>query len=304
MKEMILQTTGLTKKYGSQSAVNRISMQVERGAIYGLIGKNGAGKTTFMKLITGLANATEGEITLFGKTGVAAASQQKRIGLLIENPGIYGNLSAFENLKLKAIGMGVYRKEKIDEILRLVGLADVGRKNAKQFSLGMKQRLGIGLALIGSPDFLILDEPINGLDPQGILEVRRLIERLNKEYKITVLISSHILEELYKIVTHVGIIDKGELLIQLTKEELEDKCAKKLVITTEQTDKASVVLEKMNVRQYSVIDAKTIYAYECLERIREINAELVKADVPVLEIRSQNESLEEFFLELIERGTK
>ncbi|MBO5245810.1 MAG: ATP-binding cassette domain-containing protein [Eubacterium sp.] len=304
MKEMILQTTGLTKKYGSQSAVNRISMQVERGAIYGLIGKNGAGKTTFMKLITGLANATEGEITLFGKTGVAAASQQKRIGLLIENPGIYGNLSAFENLKLKAIGMGVYRKEKIDEILRLVGLADVGRKKAKQFSLGMKQRLGIGLALIGSPDFLILDEPINGLDPQGILEVRRLIERLNKEYKITVLISSHILEELYKIVTHVGIIDRGELLIQLTKEELEDKCAKKLVITTEQTDKAAVVLEKMNVRQYSVIDAKTIYAYECLERIREINAELVKADVPVLEIRSQNESLEEFFLELIERGTK
>lgn len=304
MKEMILQTNNLTKKYGTQKAVNQISIQVEKGAVYGLIGKNGAGKTTFMKLVTGLANATEGEIQLFGKSGESAATQQKRIGLLIENPGIYGDMTAFENLKLKAIGMGVYRKEKIDEILKLVGLENVGRKKAKQFSLGMKQRLGIGLALIGSPDFLILDEPINGLDPQGILEVRRLIERLNKEYKITVLISSHILEELYKIVTHVGIIDQGELLAQLTKEELEDRCAKKIVINTEQTDRAAVVLEKMNIAQYSVIDAKTIYAYECLERIREINAELVKADVPVLEIRNQNESLEEFFLELTERGTK
>ena len=304
MNELILQTNNLTKKYGSQKAVDRISIQVEKGSVYGLIGKNGAGKTTFMKLVTGLTNATEGEIQLFGKSGKDAATQQSRIGLLIENPGVYGDMSAFENLKVKAIGMGVYRKEKIDEIIQLVGLEKAGRKKVKQFSLGMRQRLGIGLALIGNPDFLILDEPINGLDPQGILEVRRLIERLNREYKITVLISSHILEELYKIVTHVGIIDHGELLVQLTKDELQDKCAKKVVINTEQPDRAVVVLEKMNIKNYSVVDAKTIHVYEGLERINEINVEFVKANVPILEIRNQNESLEEFFLELTERGTK
>lgn len=301
MKENILETVKLTKKYGMQNAVDNVSVQVEKGAIYGLIGKNGAGKTTFMKLISGLANATEGEIRLFGKSGEGFSVAQKRIGLLIEEPGYYGNMTAFENLKLKAIGMGVYRKEKVREILQIVGLEQAGKKKVKNFSLGMKQRLGIGLALIGAPDFLILDEPINGLDPQGILEVRQLIERLNREQKITVLISSHILEELYKIVTHVGIIDRGQLLAQLTKEELSERCAKKVEIITSQPDRAVVVLEKMGISKYTVVDAKTIYAYECLDRIQEITVAFVNADVPVMEIRSQNESLEEFFLELTER---
>lgn len=300
MKENVLETSRLTKSYGSQKAVNNITMQMERGAIYGLIGKNGAGKTTFMKLISGLANPTEGEIRLFGKEGNSVAVDQKRIGLLIENPGIYGNMTAFENLKLKAIGMGIYQKEKVNEILNLVGLASAGKKKAKQFSLGMKQRLGIGLALIGSPDLLILDEPINGLDPQGIIEVRKLIERLNREQKMTVLISSHILEELYKIVTHVGIIDHGELLLQMTKEELEARCAKKVEIVTTDTGRAAVVLEQLGITQYTVVDARTIYAYECQNRIQEMNAALVKSDIPVLEMRNQSEDLEEFFLKVTE----
>lgn len=304
MKEIILETRNLTKKYGTQNAVDHISIQVEKGAIYGLIGKNGAGKTTFMKLISGLANATEGEICLFGNSNENVAAEQKRIGLLIESPGVYGDMTAFENLKIKAIGMGVYRKEKVDEILNLIGLENVGRKKVKQFSLGMKQRLGIGLAHIGSPDFLILDEPINGLDPQGILEVRQLIERLNKEQKITVMISSHILEELYKIVTHVGIIDHGKLLTQLTKEELTNKCAKKIEIITSKPDKTAVVLEKMGIMKYSVVDSKTVCAYECLDRVQEIMTALVKAEIPVLEIRNQNESLEDFFLQLTERGAE
>lgn len=304
MKDTILETRSLTKKYGSQCAVNHISMQLEKGAIYGLIGKNGAGKTTFMKLISGLANPTEGEIRLFGKSNDSVAAEQKRIGLLIENPGIYEGMTAFENLKIKAIGMGVYRKEKVKEILKIVGLESAGKKKAKQFSLGMKQRLGIGLALIGSPDFLILDEPINGLDPQGILEMRQLIERLNKEQKITVMISSHILEELYKIVTHVGIIDGGELLVQLTKEELEERCAKKVEIITDMPEKAAVVLENIGISKYSVTDAKTIYAYDCLERIQEITIAFVTAGIPISEIRTQNESLEAFFLELTERRTE
>lgn len=301
MKENILETKNLTKIYGTQYAVNDISMHVEKGAIYGLIGKNGAGKTTFMKMISGLANPTEGEIRLFGKANKYTAAEQKRIGLLIENPGIYDGMTAFENLKIKAIGMGVYRREKVEEILKIVGLQSAGKKKAKQFSLGMKQRLGIGLALIGSPDFLILDEPINGLDPQGILEMRQLIEKLNKEQKITVMISSHILEELYKIVTHVGIVDRGELLVQLTKEELEEKCAKKVEIVTEEVEKATVTLEKMGILNYSIMDAKTIHAFECLERIQEITIAFVRAGIPILEIRTQNESLEEFFLELTER---
>lgn len=302
MNDTILETTDLTKKYGSQKAVDHVSMQVEKGAVYGLIGKNGAGKTTIMKLLSGLANPTDGEIRLFGKQGDNVASEQKRIGLLIENPGAYPNMTAFENLKLKAIGMGVYEKEKIDDMLALVGLQSAGKKKVKQFSLGMKQRLGIGLALIGSPDFLILDEPINGLDPQGIIEIRHLIEKLNKEQKITILISSHILEELYKIVTHVGIIDRGELLVQLTKEELTKQCAQAVKIITTDTSKASFILEKMGIMQYSVIDSQTIYAYECQNRIQEIMATLVHSAIPVMEIKNQNESLEEFFLKVTERG--
>ena len=303
MKENILETTNLSKQYGTQKAVNNVSVQVEKGAVYGLIGKNGAGKTTLMKMISGLANATEGEISLFGKSHESVTANQKRIGLLIESPGVYGNMTAFENLKMKAIAMGVYRKEKVNEILKIVGLENVGKKRVKQFSLGMKQRLGIGLALVGSPDFLILDEPINGLDPQGIIEVRRLIERLNKEHKITVMVSSHILEELYKIVTHVGIIDKGELLTQLTKEELDARCAKKLEIITDQINKATVVLEQIGIKQYTVKDARTIYVYENLDRVQEITMALVKGNVPVSEIKTQNESLEEFFLEITERRT-
>lgn len=302
MNDTILETTDLTKKYGSQKAVDHVSMQVEKGAVYGLIGKNGAGKTTIMKLLSGLANPTDGEIRLFGKQGDNVASEQKRIVLLIENPGVYPNMTAFENLKLKAIGMGVYEKEKIDDMLALVGLQSAGKKKVKQFSLGMKQRLGIGLALIGSPDFLILDEPINGLDPQGIIEIRHLIEKLNKEQKITILISSHILEELYKIVTHVGIIDRGELLVQLTKEELTKQCAQAVKIITTDTSKASFILEKMGIMQYSVIDSQTIYAYECQNRIQEIMATLVHSAIPVMEIKNQNESLEEFFLKVTERG--
>ena len=301
MKENILETKNLTKKYGTQNAVKDISMHVEKGAIYGLIGKNGAGKTTFMKMISGLANPTSGDISLFGKESRYTSAEQKRVGLLIENPGIYDGMTAFENLKIKAIGMGVYRREKVEEILKTVGLGTVGNKKVKQFSLGMKQRLGIALALIGSPDLLILDEPINGLDPQGILEIRQLIERLNKEQKITVMISSHILEELYKIVTHVGIIDRGELLVQLTKEQLQERCAKKVEIITEQAERATVILEKMGISNYSIVDARTIYAYECLERIQEITIAFVGEGIPISEIRTQNEGLEEFFLELTER---
>ena len=305
MAEYILETKNLTKKYGSYEAVKSISMHIPKGAIYGLIGKNGAGKSTFMKMVCGNANPTNGEVTLFGnKNKENEISGKSRIGALIEYPGIYGNMSAYENLKMKALAMGVYQEARIHEIIELVGLSEAKKKKVKNYSMGMKQRLGIALALIGSPDFLILDEPINGLDPQGIVEVRCLIERLSTEGKITILISSHILEELYKVVTHIGIIHGGELLLEVSKEELDHRCEKKIKIVTSQVERASSCLENIGINQYTIYSSDTIYIYNCNSRIQEINKALVMADIPVNEVSVQNDNLEEFFLQITEGSMK
>lgn len=300
MNEYVIQTNKVTKLYGKNRVIHNVFMKVPKGAVYGLVGQNGAGKTTLMKMITGLAEVSSGEVILFGEKDKRVSLSQRRIGLLIENPGIYGGMTAYENLKVKAIGMGVYRHQDILDILELVGLKDTGKKKAKHFSLGMKQRLGLGLALIGSPDILILDEPINGLDPQGIVEMRHLIERLNKERRITILISSHILEELYKIVSNIGIIHKGELLLELTKQEVMERCKRKLVIRTNEADKATVVLEKMNIGEYTVADNDTIYVYEGFDRISEINMNLAKQGILIREFKVDNENLEEFFMNVIQ----
>ena len=212
MSELLLSTKGLTKQYGRQKAVSRMDIHVKKGSIYGLIGRNGAGKTTFLKMVAGLASPTDGEINLFGYTGNQLKRIRSRVGCLIESPGLYGNLSAYDNLKIKCKFCGINKKGYIEEILKLVGLENTGKKKSKHFSLGMKQRLGIGLALIGEPDLLLLDEPINGLDPQGIVEIRDMIWRLKEERNMTIIISSHILEELSKIATDYGIIHEGQLL--------------------------------------------------------------------------------------------
>ncbi|MDE6724597.1 MAG: ATP-binding cassette domain-containing protein, partial [Ruminiclostridium sp.] len=209
--EYLLTTNAVTKQYGRQRAVNAVSIHIRQGAIYGLIGRNGAGKTTLLKMISGLAAPSEGDFSLFGKTGREVSEYMSRIGSLIENPGIYPNLSAPENLQLKCLAMGIRKKGVIGELLETVGLGDTGKKKVRNFSLGMKQRLGIALALVGDPDLVILDEPINGLDPQGIAEIRETIFKLNKEKNITFIISSHILEELSKIATDYGIIHNGIL---------------------------------------------------------------------------------------------
>ena len=215
--EYLLHTNGLTKQYGRHKAVNAVNIHIRQGDIYGLIGRNGAGKTTILKMISGLAAPTEGEFSLFGKTGKEAYQYMSRIGTLIEAPGVYPNMSAAENLKLKCLAMGVRKKGVIEELLKTVGLSNAGKKKVKHFSLGMKQRLGIALALVGDPDLVILDEPINGLDPQGIAEIRETLSRLNKEKNITFIISSHILEELSKIATNYGIIHDGVLLQEMTR---------------------------------------------------------------------------------------
>lgn len=220
--EVLVQTNNLTKQYGQHKVVNNVNLSVKQGDIYGLIGRNGAGKTTVLRLISGLATPTKGEISLFGQNSHDTIYMRKRMGLLIESPGIYPNMSATDNIKLKCLAMGISSKSYLAELLEDVGLSGVGRKKVKHFSVGMKQRLGIALALVGNPELVILDEPVNGLDPQGMAEIREIIIRMNKGKNITFIISSHILGELSKIATSYGIIEKGELKKQILKEELTE----------------------------------------------------------------------------------
>ena len=218
----VLRTRELTKSYNQTAVVNKVNISVAKGDIYGLIGKNGAGKTTLMKMVCGLAEPTYGEIDLFESGTVK--EERKRIGCMIEQPVLYPDMTARDNLIYYNKLMGIKGNSNIDEILELVGLAGTQKKKTKQFSLGMKQRLSIAIALLGYPDLLILDEPINGLDPTGIIEIRELILRLNREQNITIVISSHILGELSKIATRYGVIETGNLVEEFSKEELEQRC--------------------------------------------------------------------------------
>ncbi len=296
--DYLLSTNGLTKQYGRKNAVDHVNLHIRQGAIYGLIGRNGAGKTTILRMIAGLASPTEGEISLFGETGKKALYMTSRIGTLIESPGLYPNMSAAENLKLKCLALGVRKKGYIEELLDAVGLNGVGRKRVRNFSLGMKQRLGIALALVGEPDLLVLDEPINGLDPQGIAEVRETLSRLNRERNITLIISSHILEELSKIATDYGIIHNGVLLQELTQEELLARCSERIELKTDDTRRACVVLEEMGIRDYKVIDAGTIQIFERLNDGGEITMKLAENGVKTMGITVKNEALEDYYLNL------
>lgn len=220
--ETILRTNHITKRYGHQAVVNNLSMTIHRGDIYGFIGKNGAGKTTLIRMITGLAKPSDGNILLFGSPQLLDG--RSKIGTVIESPALYPGMTARQNLIAQCKLQGIADLSQADEILQLVGLDDTGRKKAKNFSLGMRQRLAIAIALIGNPEFLILDEPTNGLDPEGIKEIRELIVKLNKERKITVLISSHILGELSKFATRYGIIHHGQLIDEFSEQELWERC--------------------------------------------------------------------------------
>ncbi|MDO4167480.1 MAG: ABC transporter ATP-binding protein [Eubacteriales bacterium] len=298
MSEYLLSTRGLTKQYGRQKAVNQVDLHIKKGAIYGFIGRNGAGKTTFLKMISGLARPTSGEIEMFGYKGSELSQIRSRIGCLIEAPGLYGNMTAEDNLNIKCKLFGIKKPGYVEEILKIVGLEQAGKKKTKHFSLGMKQRLGIGLALVGEPDLLVLDEPINGLDPQGIVEVRDTILRLQQERHMTIIISSHILEELSKIATHYGIIHNGTLLQELTSEELMQRCSERIELTLQYPDTAVPVLDSMGFTNYQVVDQNHIHVFERLSESAQLNQALVKADVLVQEITINNEELETYFLNL------
>lgn len=296
--EYLLTTEHLSKQYGKQKAVDGVNMHVKKGEIYGLIGRNGAGKTTILKILSGLAAPTEGTVSLFGKDEKESKVLRSRIGTLIENPGVYANMSAYENLKMKCLAMGVPPKETIKELLKIVGLENTGKKHVKKFSLGMKQRLGIALALVGNPDLVILDEPINGLDPQGIVEVRAVIETLNKEQGITFIISSHILEELSKIATKYGIIHNGVMLQEMTREQLMEKCGEYIELRTPDTKQACTVIESLGIMKYKVVDAETIQIYEQLQESGNIALRLAENKIVMKGIVVKNEALEDYYLKL------
>ncbi|SES73312.1 ATP-binding cassette domain-containing protein [[Clostridium] polysaccharolyticum] len=298
--EYVLASEYLTKRFRKHIAVNNVNLHVKRGDIYGFIGKNGAGKTTFLKMAAGLSHPTSGEIVLFGKRGneITKNNLVSKIGTLIENPGLYGNLTAYQNLKMKCIGVGKNDPRYINELLELVGLEHTEKKKTKQFSLGMRQRLGIALALVGEPELLLLDEPVNGLDPQGIAEIRNTILRLNREKNITIIISSHILEELSKIATSYGIIDNGQLIKELTKEELEFNCGSWLEIRTSNAAAAADILNGMGVTQINQVDDNTLYVLERMNESAYFNENLVKNGIQVELLNVTNRSIEEYYLQL------
>ena len=297
--EYILETENINKKYGQFNALNNLNMHIPKGAIYGLIGKNGAGKTTLIRIICWLQKVTSGKYTIYGISDNSRkiVEARKRLGGIVETPSICLDMTAEDNLKeqYKIIGLPSY--DNLEEILKLVKLNDTGKKTAKHFSLGMKQRLGLAIALVGNPDLLILDEPINGLDPEGIIEIRELILRLNKEKGITFLISSHYLDELSKIATFYGIIDKGRIIKEIDKNELEQNFRKRTQITITNLKECVKYLEEKRL-SYKVISDNTIDIYEKIN-VSELVIELSKRNCTVNDYQEKGESLENYYLNLI-----
>ncbi len=294
----VVETYGLTKRYGSFNAVDHFNMRVAQGDIYGFVGRNGAGKSTVMKMLAGLAQPIEGDIRLFGQ-GLAEPGSQ-RIGVLIENPGVYPYQSAFENMMIKAYALGLPEPKKTsNDLLAFVGLGGVGSRKTKNFSMGMKQRLGLALALLGNPDLLLLDEPLNGLDPEGAREIRELIMKLNSERNMTVVISSHVLEQLGRMATRYGVIRRGSMVRELTAAEVEQECTDCLVLKAADPNRALALLQERfpnlpcqmdgsgSVRMFGAVDAGAV------------GAAMAEASMTVHELYLHKSDLEEYFVKMM-----
>lgn len=294
-----IRTTDLSKLYGKKYAVNHLNLVVPEGAIYGFIGQNGAGKSTTQKLLCGLTPSTAGSIRIYEKSYTDAAVRSK-IGMLIENTGAYQGLTAQENLRLYALAIGISDIEKeIRKTLEMVGLSDTGRKKVKQFSLGMKQRLGIAIALLGNPKLLILDEPINGLDPQGIIEFREIMLRLNQEFHMTILISSHILGELSKIATHYGVIKDGSMVQQMSAEELERICENYLCIKVQNAKAILPEIRKdFGIEKCEAVETGELRLFGFTDT-KAVNQYLFQKGLIAEEIYMHKQDLEEYFLNLM-----
>lgn len=301
MNELILQTNNLTKKYRGTLALDHVNFSLHRGEVYGFIGENGAGKTTTIRLITGLSFPTEGSMTLFGKSGEKELQKQRAcIGCMVETPALYKNMTAEQNLEAQRIQRGIPDRACIGETLEMVGLLNTGKKTVRHFSLGMRQRLGIAMALLSDPEFLILDEPINGLDPSGIVEIRELMKRLNHERGITLLVSSHILSELYQTATRYILLHKGRVLEELTQNELDEKCKQHIAIKTNDTTSAVIALESMlHTENFQVMQDGRIRLYDHLDNMEEVAQVLSQAGLLVTGLSLAGDSLEDYFLHKI-----
>mgnify|MGYP004600057119 CR=1 FL=1 len=297
--EYVLEVNAVTKRYRNFTALSGLNMRIPKGSIYGFVGRNGAGKTTLIRLICGLQEPTEGCYTLYGvrNTEPEIIRSRRRMGAVVESPSIYPDMTARGNIYQQYRVLGLPSDDGIDELLRLVGLGDTGKKRARKFSLGMRQRLGISVALSGNPDFLVLDEPINGLDPQGIIEMRELILKLNRERGITVLISSHILDELSRLATHYGFIDGGRMVKEMSAEELEAHCRKCVHIEVSDTKALAYVLDGMNI-DYRITDDSHADIYAEIP-VTELVSALAKENCTVNNLTEQDESLESFYMNLV-----
>ncbi|PXV86008.1 ABC-2 type transport system ATP-binding protein [Lachnotalea glycerini] len=284
-------TNNITKQYKKFKALDSVSIQVEAGTVYGVIGKNGAGKTTLLKIISGLIKATSGDINI-------QYDKINSIGTLIEEPGLCYDMTGFENLKLKSLAFGLSDDVQLHNILNLVGLSGSKRVKVKNFSLGMKQRLGIGLALVGNPQILILDEPINGLDPQGIVEVRKLILKLKNEFNKTIMVSSHILDELFKIGDKYAIINNGKIVLEATKEELQKRMERCIEVETDQVEDVIELLNQLKLNDYDIHTNQVVIRDKTLE-VRALNKMLAEKCIPIDGIKYGEVSYENLFLELI-----
>lgn len=298
MKKVVLKTYNITKKYGEQLAVDNVNMTIKKGDIYGFIGQNGAGKTTLIRLITGLIHKSGGEIELLGANEENELNKARTmVGSLIESPSFYTNMTARENLEVSRLVRNIQGKKCIDEVLELVGLKDVEKKKVKNFSLGMRQRLGIANALMGNPKLLILDEPINGLDPMGIVEIRELLKKINKEKDMTILISSHILSELSELATTYGIISNGKLIEEITAKQLSKKCRQYIDLKVDNTARAVILLEReLGISDYEVLEDSNIKVFSNLDNVGEVNSLLSRSGIIVESISVKGENLEEYFM--------
>ncbi len=295
----ILETKALTKNYGKFCALNRASITIRQGDIFGLVGKNGAGKTTLMKLITGLTERSEGEIALFGE-GKRSERMRTRIGAIVEIPEFFPYFTAEQNLEYFRMQRGIAEPDAVKKTLETVELNDTGKKKFRTFSLGMKQRLGLALALMGSPDFLILDEPSNGIDPEGIVHIRKLLKKLNEERNITILISSHNLTELSNLATRFAIIDRGVILEELTALELEQKSKSRMEIVVDNVNLAAAILEEeLGLRNYSINSDNHILLSEGFDRSAEISRTLVNKGLDLHSLAERPSTLEDYFLKTI-----
>lgn len=301
MTEIVLKTEHLSKKYKNHFAVNNADIEIKRGDIYGLVGKNGAGKTTLLRMITGLTIPTGGYLEIFGETDQGGLGKARmRTGSIIETPSFYPYLSAKKNLEYYRIQRGIPEDNTVDDALRFVGLNDTGKKKYKNFSLGMKQRLGLALAIMANPDMLILDEPINGLDPMGIVEFREILIKLNREKNITIIISSHILSELSQLATTYGFINNGMFIEQISAKELNEKCKSCLSLKAKNIDKATVVIEnQLKTTDYEVLNGNEIRLYKYLDTPEVVVSTLVKNDVLLTSINQTGTNLEDYFINLI-----